>query len=346
ELSAEDALYAKNELLFLFGIKEPVEIEIDNVDIYSVLDELFEQAVRLKLYEDGDRLLFEGRIMGMLMPRPSAVIERFDNIAAYEGPMKAAKWLQKLENDATYLRRPDLDKNIKWEHHSERGNITITINLAKPEKTEEEIKRAKAAKTGYPKCPLCFENLGFFGNAAMSARQHIRVIPIELNGEDWFMQFSPYEYFDEHIIAVSKEHRPMHLDESSFARMIDFVALFPDYFIGSNAPLPIVGGSILAHDHYQGGKKVLPVFSRPARKYFSSAKFPDVKITIVDWYNSVVRFESNNKMQIVKAAEAVRSAWDNYSNENVNIIAKTDEQHNTVTPIAYKNADGQYAIIL
>ncbi|MEG2688536.1 MAG: galactose-1-phosphate uridylyltransferase, partial [Clostridia bacterium] len=242
---------------------------------------------------------------------------------------------------------PDIDKNIMWEYDSERGKIVVTVNLSKPEKTPEEVLRAKEAKTGYPKCPLCAENCGFSGNAAMAARQTIRTIPFELDGEDWFLQFSPYVYFEQHILAISKEHRPMSITGATFKRMLDFVDLFPHYFIGSNAALPIVGGSILAHEHYQGGKKVLPMFSRPARRYFMSQNFPDVHISVVDWYNSVVRIESKNRAQITAAAERFLNMWHDYTDTSVNIISSTTEnnekvQHNAITPICAINSDGEY----
>ena len=346
ELEGYDSIFVENALLDMFSATEPYNGDLGDFDIYQVLGELFEVAVKRKMYSSEDRLLFEGRIMGALMPRPMAVIERFDNIAAYKGSMEASKWLHRLEENATYLRRPDLDKNIKWEHeNAERGNIVITINLAKPEKTKEEVERAKNAKTGYPKCVLCPENIGHYGNAGQPARQHIRIIPMELDGEYWFMQFSPYEYFGEHIIAISNEHRPMNLNGGAFRRMADFVDLFPDYFIGSNAPLPIVGGSVLAHDHYQGGKKELPVITRPARKHYLAKGFSDCNVSIVDWYNSVIRIESKNKKQLVELAEKFRSAWDDYSDEDVDILSKTTDQHNTVTPFIYKN-NGYYFLNL
>ncbi|MBR2956255.1 MAG: galactose-1-phosphate uridylyltransferase [Clostridia bacterium] len=347
ELQDLDAIYVENELLNFFGVTEPYTDDIGQYELYQVLGELFDVAVKKKLYLESDRLLFEGRVMGTLMPRPMATIERFDNIAAHKGSREAAKWLQSIEEHSTYLRRPDLDKNIKWEHeNTQRGNVIVTINLAKPEKTAEEIERAKNAKTGYPKCVLCGENIGHYGNAAQPARQHIRTIPLELNGEDWFMQFSPYEYFPEHIIAISREHRPMKLTGDSFKRMVDFVDLFPDYFLGSNAPLPIVGGSVLAHDHYQGGSKALPVFNRPARKHYLVREYPNCNVSIVDWYNSIVRIEGKNKNQVTALAEKFRSAWDTYTDESVGVIACTTAQHNTVTPIAYLNSDGEYTIIL
>lgn len=189
--------------------------------------------------------------------------------------------------------------------------------------------------------------LGFVGNAAMPARQNIRIIPFELDGEEWFMQFSPYRYFEQHVIAVCKEHRPMCVSDATFARMADFVDMFPHYFIGSNAALPIVGGSILAHDHYQGGKKVLPVFSRPARRYFKVSGYGDVNVSVVDWYNSIVRIESKNRKQAIEVANMFRRAWDCYSDESVNVLCATQNgeekiQHNAITPILSINDDGEY----
>ena len=347
ELESYDSIFVENALLDMFSVTEPYTDDLGDFEIYQVLGELFDVAVKRKMYIAEDKLLFEGKIMGLLMPRPNTVIERFDCIATRQGTMEASKWLQQLEESATYLRRPDLDKNIKWEHeNTDRGNIVITINLAKPEKTKEEVERAKNAKTGYPKCVLCSENVGFYGNAGQPARQHIRVIPIELDEEDWFVQFSPYEYFAEHIIAISKDHRPMNLTKESFKRMADFVDLFPHYFIGSNAPLPIVGGSVLAHDHYQGGKKELPIFTRPARKHYLAKGYPDCNVSIVDWYNSVVRIEGKYKHKVVELAEKFRSAWDNYNDEEVDIISSTTAQHNTVTPFVHINRDGHYSVNL
>ena len=200
-LDDADVVYATNTLLSLLGLTEPADAA-ETYDFYTVLGELSAYAVRKGLCEESDRLLFETKIMGVLTPVPSRVIETFDNIAAREGSMKAAKWLEDLSEKSAYIRRPDIDRNIQWEYDNPRGKIVITINLAKPEKTPEEVRRAKEAKTGYPKCLLCAENVGFAGNAAHPARQTLRTIPFELDGEEWFMQFSPYVYFDEHIIAI------------------------------------------------------------------------------------------------------------------------------------------------
>ncbi len=349
KLSADefDTDFKRNILLNFYDLCSPAEgFHIDNYDIYDVLNCLFTAAVNLKRCTEADKTRFENKMLGMLMPLPSAVVECFDNIATYEDSMAASRWLRQFEENALYLRRRDLDKNIKWEYQSSRGNIVVTINLAKPEKTAEEIEKAKEAVTGFPKCPLCAENVGFWGNAAMASRQNLRTIPFQLNGEPWFLQFSPYEYFDEHLIAVSSVHRPMKIDGDAARRLLDFVDLFPEYFIGSNAALPIVGGSILAHDHYQGGAKVLPIFSRPARKRYLTQEFPLVDIDIVDWYNSVLRFSSSNREQLTEAVIKFGLAWENYSDISANILCRTNTQHNTVNPIAYLNDDGNYTILL
>lgn len=343
-LDEYDGVYCENILYDLLKINEPTTAQIKgNYDIYEVLDSLCSYAVHKKIIDENDKLLFETKLLGIVMPLPSQVIERFDNTASHKGIESACKMLYDLGIDSLYLRKKDLDKNIIWHHSADRGRIVITINLSKPEKTPEQVRLAKEAKTGYPKCALCSENLGFSGNAAMSARQTIRTIPFELGKEEWFMQFSPYQYFDEHVIAISKEHRPMCINKGAFNRMMDFVDLFPHYFIGSNAALPIVGGSILAHDHYQGGKKVLPVFERKARKYFSIKGMADVHVSIVDWYNSIVRVEGKNRDRVLEVVSKINDEWQNYSDESVNIISSTDgTQHNAITPICSFNDDKEY----
>ena len=347
-LSDLDAIYAQNQLLDTLGLTEPCqEPKLGAYDIYDVMNALSDFAVRKKIIDENAKSNFETKLMGFVMPSPSTVVEMFDNEASYKGIDKACDFLCKLGFDSLYLRGKDFEKNIVWQHDSQRGKIIVTINLSKPEKTPEQVRLAKEAKTGYPKCVLCQNMLGFVGNAAMPARQNIRIIPFELDGEEWFMQFSPYKYFEQHVIAVCKEHRPMCVSDATFARMADFVDMFPHYFIGSNAALPIVGGSILAHDHYQGGKKVLPVFSRPARRYFKVSGYGDVNVSVVDWYNSIVRIESKNRKQAIEVANMFRRAWDCYSDESVNVLCATQNgeekiQHNAITPILSINDDGEY----
>ncbi len=346
-----DAIYAQNTLLDILKLSEPAEGEIKDYEIYSVLDALSDYAVRIKLIEPAEKQLFESKLIGAVMPLPSKTVEMFDDTAAQSGSERACDMLFRLGEDSTYLRRPDLDKNIKWQHDCQKGRITVTINLAKPEKTPEQVRLAKLVQGGYPRCLLCEENIGFAGNAAKPARQTLRTIPFELDGERWFMQYSPYQYFDHHLIAVCGEHRPMCVSDATFRRMLDFLDMFPHYFIGSNAALPIVGGSILAHDHYQGGKKVLPVFERPARKHYLISSCPDVNVSVVDWYNSIVRIESKNREQLLKAVEMFRKVWDVYSDESVGILCSTQKdgesvQHNAITPIASINGNGEYQLNL
>ncbi len=343
-----DRVYAQNALLDALKLTEPYDGQLKPYEFYQVMDQLSDYAVRKKIIDEHEKLNFETKLIGMVMPAPSKVVEMFDDIAAYNGAEAALNMLFKLGEDSAYLRRPDLDKNIIWEHDdNKRGKIIVTINLSKPEKTPEQVRLAKLAKGGYPKCMLCAENLGWAGNAAKPARQTLRTIPFELDGEKWFLQFSPYQYFDQHVIAISNEHRPMCVTEGTFRRMLDFVDMFPHYFIGSNAALPIVGGSILAHDHYQGGKKVLPVFGRPERRTFVSLKYGNIKISVVDWYNSIVRLEGADRSSLIKCVNAFAKAWDEYSDQSVDILCCTQQdgervQHNAITPIASKNERGEY----
>ncbi|MDD4839382.1 MAG: UDP-glucose--hexose-1-phosphate uridylyltransferase [Clostridia bacterium] len=351
-LESDDVCYVRNALLALLKLPAPSEEKVESYTFQQSLDALVEYAINKGITTQKESLLFETQIMGLLMPMPSRVIETFDSIASYDGVKAATKWFNELNIASNYIRKYDIDKNIKWEYDGSRGKIGITINLAKPEKDPKDVARAKLAATGYPKCMLCAENVGFFGNAGHPARQTIRIIPLSLNNEQWFLQYSPYVYFDQHLIVVNQEHKPMNLTPDSFVRMLDFVELFPHYFIGSNAPLPIVGGSILAHDHYQGGSKVLPMFASRGRSFFNMHGFPEVNVSIPNWYNSVVRLSSRDRNQILGAVEKLRGLWDVYSDESVNIIAYTlDEdgkrtQHNTVTPICRMNDDNEYCFDL
>jgi len=346
-LNSYDEVYVENILLDALKLDGPYEEKISDYDFYTVMDELSSYAVSKGIIEENSKRLFETKLIGYCMPTPSKVVEMFDDLAAYKGIKEACNMLYKLQEDSAYIRRPDINKNIIWEDNSQRGKIVITINLSKPEKTPEQVKLAKEAKTGYPKCLLCKEAMGYSGNAAYPARQTIRTIPFELDNEDWFMQYSPYSYFDQHIIVVSNEHRPMCITEGTFRRIVDFLDMFPHYFIGSNAALPIVGGSILAHDHYQGGNKALPIFDRPDRKVFAIAGYPDVKLSIVDWYNSTIRVESKKKDQLLKVVNKIYNEWAIYSDKTHNIIAETKEgkevvKHNAITPLCCINNDKEY----
>ncbi|HOB63904.1 MAG: UDP-glucose--hexose-1-phosphate uridylyltransferase [Clostridiales bacterium] len=331
-----DLIYARNQLLSMFGQGEPSEPDKELPDFQTgIIDPIVNYAIENGMCLPEEALLFETKIIGMVMPSPSSVIHRFDTIAANEGIKSATDYLNGLSVKSNYIRMPDISKNIKWTAPGPKGDLTITINLAKPEKDNKQLLlESKLPQTSYPKCKLCVENVGYPGALNYPPRQTLRVIPVYLNDEPWYFQFSPYVYFDNHCIALSEEHRPMAITPATFTRLLDFVDLFPHYFIGSNSDLPIVGGSILAHDHFQGGSKVLPMLTRPAKKVFRSEAFPEVTITIHDWYNSVISLTSHNRKELEKIAAYILHNWRNYSDESIGIFAKTSEQHNTITPIA------------
>ena len=340
-LGKYDAVYALNQLIARFGTDSPAAPLPSIPDLQTgILDPLVEYAVKTGLTTAEEKLLFETEIMGYVTPAPGEVIAHFDALCSTEGAPKATQYLNELAVNSNYVRMADINKNIRWTAALPEGNLTVTINLSKPEKSNAEVARQKLLpQTGYPKCMLCLENLGFHGSLRHPARETIRIIPMYLNDEPWFMQFSPYVYFDEHVIAVSESHHPMQITDETFVRLMDFVEMFPHYFLGSNADLPIVGGSILAHEHYQGGKKVLPMFQRPARKHFASENYKSVAIDTLDWYNSVIRLSGKKRDEIQAAAHDILSAWRNYSDEGQNILAHTDAPHNTVTPIAAAEND-------
>lgn len=336
-----DAVYALNQLLARFKMDAPAAAMRPIPDFQTgILDPLVDYAVKAGLTTEDEKLLFETEIMGYVTPAPGEVIAHFDALCSMEGAQKATQYLNELAVGSNYVRMADINKNIRWVATLPEGNLTITINLSKPEKSNAEVAKQKLLpQTGYPKCMLCLENLGFHGSLRHPARETIRIIPMYLNDEPWFMQFSPYVYFDEHVIAISETHHPMQISDETFIRLMDFTEMFPHYFLGSNADLPIVGGSILAHEHYQGGKKVLPMFQRPIRKHFASDNYQSVAIDTLDWYNSVIKLSGKNREEIQAAAHDILAAWRNYSDESVGVLAHTDAPHNTITPIACREND-------
>ncbi|MDE5618262.1 MAG: galactose-1-phosphate uridylyltransferase, partial [Clostridia bacterium] len=343
-LNAANTIYVTNQLLDLFSLTYPAPIpEKYEGDFQTELvDPIVDYAVAAGMTKDEERLLFETKLLGIVTPSPAEIIEQFDIIAGNSGCENATSWLYNLGKSNNYIRMVDINKNVKWEHEGKFGGLEITINLSKPEKDPKQIAAAKLLpKTGYPACLLCPENVGFAGNLNHPARQTLRTIPIELDGEAWDLQYSPYQYYKEHVIAFCKEHRPMKVDDNAIRRLMDFVDIFPHYFIGSNAALPIVGGSILTHDHYQGGAKVLPMMSRGLRKRYKCKQYSDVCIGIADWYNSVVRIEGSKKEDVYNVARRVLNTWFMWSDESVGVISKTDEQHNAITPIC-RYEDGKY----
>ena len=342
-LDKYDVHFVRNALLdnFKLGATTPFE-SIPEYDIQQTVDFMVDYAIKQGLTCAEDSLLYETRLFGLVTPSPSSVIMKYDITQAVEGVQAATDYLFELGKANNYLRMQDINKNIMWEYEGSKGGLQITINLSKPEKDPKQIAAALKAKTGYPACMLCPSNVGYAGNAGHPARQTLRTIPVTLNDELWWIQYSPYQYYYKHLICFCDEHRPMKVNHDCIARLVDFVDLFPHFFMGSNAALPIVGGSILTHDHYQGGGKVLPMFKAPIRKTFKSP-IKGAEISIVDWYNSVVRVSSKKKLVTVEAADYVLRQWAEYSDESVNILCKTDAQHNAVTPIArYEN--GRYIV--
>ncbi len=337
-LSTLDSIYAHNQLLELFEIDAPEEVpETFEGNIYSdILTPLTEYAFDEGIIDEVGKKLFPTKVMGLVTPAPSICVEEFDKDVADYGVRIASQNFYKFCERSTYINREQLNKNFTWTIKSVEGDLSATINVSRPEKDPKEIAAAKAApQTGYPKCMLCAENLGYPGRANFPARQTLRYIPIPLaDGSLWFMQYSPYNYFDQHCIFFSYDHKPMTLGEDSFARMVELLQNFPHYFIGSNAPLPIVGGSILAHDHYQGGAKVMPEFTHGVKRQYTHPSYPGVTFSIVDWYNSVVRIKTKDFKMGIKAVNNVNKAWAKFNAPNLNILSHTDDvQHNAITPV-------------
>ncbi len=293
------------------------------------------------------RDLFDTKIMGLLVPRPSEVVRTFKEIYGGAGPVAATDYFYALAQDSDYIRRYRIKKDMKWVAETAYGALDITINLSKPEKDPKAIAAAKLApQAGYPKCLLCRENEGYAGRADHPARQNHRVIPLTINGSDWYMQYSPYVYYNEHCIVFNSRHIPMKIERATFAKLLDFVEQFPHYFVGSNADLPIVGGSILSHDHFQGGNYTFAMAKAPIEKKVSFAGFDDVDAGIVRWPLAVIRLDADDKERLVELADKILLAWRGYTDESAFIYAETDgEPHNTITPIA-RMRDGRFELDL
>ena len=336
-----ERIYTTNQLLSLFkedNYEEPVG-EYLNTQLEDALRNLLDEAVKRGLIEDTitDRDLFDTKIMNCLMPRPSQVQDKFWSL--YEkSPEEATDYFYKLSQDSDYIRRYRIVKDKKWKVDSEYGKIDITINLSKPEKDPKAIAAAKNAKaSSYPKCALCMENEGYAGRANHPARDNHRIIPITVNNNKWGFQYSPYVYYNEHCIVFNGEHTPMKIDRAAFIKLFDFVKQFPHYFLGSNADLPIVGGSILSHDHFQGGHYTFAMEEAPIEKPITIKGFEDVEAGIVKWPLSVIRIRNKDEQRLVDLAEYILDKWRGYTDEDVFIFAETDgELHNTITPIARK----------
>ena len=348
----EEAIYTTNLLLDVLNLsdyEEPAE-EYSNVELEPVLAEILDYAVVNELIEDSITYkdLFDTRIMNCLMPRPSQVIHSFNEKYAVS-PKDATDYYYKLSQDSDYIRRYRVCKDMRWVTPTEYGDIDITINLSKPEKDPKAIAAAKLAKqSGYPKCLLCVENEGYAGRTNHPARQNHRIIPITINDSKWGFQYSPYVYYNEHCIVFNGEHTPMKIEKNTFIKLFDFVKLFPHYFLGSNADLPIVGGSILTHDHFQGGNHEFAMAKAPMLETFTVAGYDDVEAGIVKWPMSVIRLRAEDTDRIIELADVILTKWRAYTDEEVYVFAETDgEPHNTITPIArFKNGKYELDLVL
>ena len=349
-LDPTEEIYTRNLLLDLFEEAEYTEPESirKEPELHEILEPLLEIAVEKGLTGKSvsEKDLFDTRIMNCLTPRPKEVIRQFDQYYAVS-PETATDWYYRFSQDTNYIRRDRAKKNLGWKVESPYGEIDITVNLAKPEKDPAEIAAAgKAKPSGYPACLLCRENEGYAGHIGHPARQTHRVIPIDVAGEEWGLQYSPYGYYNEHCIVFSGEHRPMKIDASCFGKLLSIVERFPHYFVGSNADLPIVGGSILSHEHFQGGRYTFAMEKAPIAIPFKIAGYEDVESGIVCWPLSVFRIRSADPVRLTALADQILQVWRGYSDEAESIFAYTDkEAHNTITPIA-RMRDGLFELDL
>ncbi|MDR0425860.1 MAG: UDP-glucose--hexose-1-phosphate uridylyltransferase [Clostridiales bacterium] len=344
-----DVVYVRNRLLTDLKLTGYTEYEVDcdaieemtNPD--AVLTPIVEYAVAEGVIKEDAREAFATHVMDAVSIRPSEVADIFSGLHG-RSPQKAFDWLYDYAVKNDYVKQSRIAKNKHWDAKGTKGKLEVTINLSKPEKNNADIAAAKKTKEErYPACDICVENEGYCGHGM--CRQNLRTIPLTLGGEEWFWQFSPYSYFNQHGIAVNLSHTPMKVNGDTVRKLLDFVDFAPAYFIGCNAALPIIGGSILTHDHFQGGMKQLPMHKAPILTKLKCAEYPYVDTGIVDWYNSVVRLCGANKELMIEYASKIIAAWETYTDESIGILAKTSEQHNGVTPVARK-LDDKYVMDL
>ena len=338
-IKEDDRIWAVNRLLEIFKIDDFEECgDFEDRELEDILNSLLNEAEALGLIEadsPAQRDLFDTKLMGALTPPPSDIITIF-NEKYSRSPKEATDWYYDFSQNTDYIRRYRIKKDLKWTADTEYGKLDITINLSKPEKDPKAIAAAgKAKQSGYPKCQLCIENVGYAGRLNHPARQNHRVIPITVDHSAWFMQYSPYVYYNEHCIVFNGEHTPMKIDRSAFNKLLDFVSAFPHYFVGSNADLPIVGGSILSHEHFQGGHYEFAMAKAPIEHEFSVSGYENVKCGIVKWPMSVIRLTGSDRESLVDLADRILSNWRGYTDESAFVFAQTDGvPHNTITPIA------------
>ena len=332
-----DKAFIINQLLTPQQLDGFEPAEIHPMSLEQILKGLVDDAVNKGIIHDDatSRDLYDTKLMGILTPLPREVRAKF--AALYEQDPKAATdWFYKFSQDTDYIRRYRIQKDLRWKTVTEYGKLDITINLSKPEKDPKAIAAAKAApQSGYPKCQLCVENEGYEGRMNHPARQNHRIIPITIGGKPWYMQYSPYVYYNEHCIAFNAEHTPMKIDKEAFEKLLDFVTIFPHYFIGSNADLPIVGGSILSHEHFQGGGYSFPMERSGIERKIKFTGFEDVKAGFVKWPMSVIRLTGPDKQRVADLADHILRSWRGYTDADAFVFAETNgEPHNTITPIA------------
>ncbi len=339
-----ERIYTTNLLLDLFQENdyEDIACDLSGIVLEDVLKELLDEACSRGIIEDSVvyRDLFDTKLMNCLMPRPAQVQKRFWEDYAVS-PEHATENYYKFSQDSDYIRRYRIKKDRKWTVDTDYGTLDITINLSKPEKDPKAIAAARNAKnSAYPKCQLCMENEGYAGRTNHPARENHRIIPITINESAWGFQYSPYVYYNEHCIVFNGEHTPMKIDRAAFIKLFDFIKQFPHYFLGSNADLPIVGGSILSHDHFQGGHYTFAMAKAPVVEHFTVKGYEDVTAGIVKWPLSVIRLQCADETRIIDLAEHILKAWRGYTDEAAFIFAETEGQpHNTITPIARKRGD-------
>lgn len=348
-----DIIPSRNALLDLLKVNEPnlenaayEDIKGPQEILNNITDYAFSHGLLLSNTTTA-RDLFDTRVMGVLMPRQSEVVKNFYDLYNKKGPKQATDEYYKLSKSSNYIRMDRISKNLYWQSQTDYGSLEITVNLSKPEKDPKDIEASRLMpQSGYPKCLLCLENVGYSGNINRPARQNHRVIPVTLCSEQWFLQYSPYVYYNEHCIVFYEKHVPMKISNKTFERLLGFIKQFPHYFIGSNADLPIVGGSILSHEHFQGGRHTFPMENAEVEYYFPTGD-DEIKAGILKWPMSVIRLISKNTDKIAEYSSKILNTWRSYSDKGLDILAFTDENgklipHNTVTPIARKNKSGEF----
>lgn len=339
-----DSVYLTNKVMYLIGVDEYEDtLPIEKKSAVDSVNELVNIAIQTKKIEDTahEKDVLVGQLMDIITPSPKAINETFDRLYQ-DSPKQATDYFFELSKENDYIKTQAIAKNIAFPYESEYGTLNITINLSKPEKDPKEIKQAASVKsTNYPKCMLCIENEGYAGRIGYPNRFNHRVIRFSLCDEPWAFQYSPYAYFNEHSILFSAVHRPMSINKETFKRLVNVLDVFPHYFVGSNADLPIVGGSILSHDHYQAGRCDFPIETSPIEKVYKITSFPSVSVGIVKWPMSVIRIQSETKSELIKAADYILDKWRHYSDESLDIVAFSMDgtPHHTVTPIARKRDD-------